>query len=565
MILAWPALGLTLFLSFFVLYMTFVPGLPSAPGLTLKHWANLSDSYLYTRILPNTGIVGIGTVLITLLFACPMAWFLNRTTMPFQHILIMLIAMVAIIPGFIKAMGWLLLFHGRIGIGNKLLMELFGLTNAPFDISGLFGMSWVMGVSLTPTMFFLISGPLQSLDPSLEEASIVAGANRISTLFRVSFPLIWPATFGGIIYTFVTAVSIFEIPALLAGTGGRTPVLATEFFHAAQPLTQVSDPAYGVAGVYGTIIAIPSLIALYFYHRMITQSYRYQTITGRGYLPRRIDLGRYTWIGVTFVAFYLVVSVFLPLLVLVWASVLPVVRFPSIDALALLTLDNYRDLPNLIGGWNVVSNTINLVVSASLLTVFSSFMISWVVVRTRFRFRRTMDFIAMLSHAVPGLAFAFSLSMLAILASRWFPFFPVRGTIAIIVLANIVNRLAYGTRITNAALLQVGRDLEESAWTCGSGTISVMWRILLPLVKPSVAYAGLWTAMLVFREVTMALILLETDNAVLATSIWTIWSRGETPVAAAAAVIMILILGGLMLVTQSFRGGQRFEADRRIF
>jgi iron(III) transport system permease protein len=545
--------------------MTFVPGLPTEPGLTLKHWANLSDSYFYTKILPNTAIVGIGTVLITLLFACPMAWFLNRTTMPFQRILITLIAMVAIVPGFIKAMGWLLLFHGRIGIGNKLLMELFGLTNAPFDIAGLFGMSWVIGVSLTPTMFFLISGPMQSLDPSMEEASIVAGANRISTLLRVSFPLIWPAIFGGIIYTFVTAVSIFEIPALLAGTGGRTPVLATEFFHAAQPMTQVSDPAYGVAGVYGTMIAIPSLIGLYFYHRTITENYRYQTITGRGYLPRRIDLGGYTWIGVTFVAFYLVVSVFLPLVVLVWTSVLPVVRFPSMDALALLTLDNYRDLPNLIGGWNVVLNTVNLVISASLLTVFSSFMISWVVVRTRFRLRRTMDFIAMLSHAVPGLAFAFSLSMIAILASRWFPFFPVRGSIAIIVLANVVNRLAYGTRITNAALLQVGRDLEESAWTCGSGTSSVIRRILVPLIRPSLAYAGMWTAMLVFREVTMALILLETSNAVLATSIWTIWSRGETPAAAAAAVIMILILGGLMLMTQSFRGGQPFESDRRIF
>ncbi len=560
MVLAWPALGLIVLLSLFVLFMTFVPNLPTEPGFTLNHWARLTDPYLYTRVLPNTAIVGVGTVLVTVVFAAPMAWLLNRTTIPLRRVFVTLIAMVAVLPGFVKAMGWLLLFHGRIGLGNKFLIDTFGLSGPLIDITaGPYGIAWVIGLTLTPTMFFLMSGPLQALDPVLEEASLVAGANRWRTVLRVSLPLVWPATLGGIIYTFMTAVSIFEIPALLGGIGGRTPVLATEIFHAVYPATPIGAPAYGVAGVYGILIALPSLATLYLYQQTIAQSHRYETITGRGYNPKRVDLGWFTWVAVGFVAFYLLLAVLLPMLVLVWTSVLPILRMPSAQALTLLTFDNYRTLTDMIDVWDVIMNTVILVLSTLVLTVFFSFMISWVVVRTRFRIRFTMDAIALLSHAVPGLGFAFALVMIAILASRWAPFLPLKGTIAIIVLANLINRLAYCTRITNAALLQVARDLEESAVICGAENTRVIWDIIVPLVKPSLLYAGLWTAILTFREVSMALMLLETDNFVLATSIWIIWSSGDAPAASAAAVIMILVLAGLVLLAQVLTGGKSGE------
>lgn len=112
---------------------------------------------------------------------------------------------------------------------------------------------------------------MRALDPSLEEAGAVAGVSQWRTLLRVSFPLMWPGTHAGIIYTFMTAISIFEVPVLLGAGSGKVPVLATELFYAVRPADPgIGDMAYGVAGVYGILIAAPSIIALYFYLRILT-------------------------------------------------------------------------------------------------------------------------------------------------------------------------------------------------------------------------------------------------------------------------------------------------------
>ena len=79
-------------LLLFVFYMTFVPGLPTTPGLTLEHWTDVASSYMLTEVIPNTLIVGIGTVLVASFFSLPLAWLLNRTSLPFRNTFITLMA-----------------------------------------------------------------------------------------------------------------------------------------------------------------------------------------------------------------------------------------------------------------------------------------------------------------------------------------------------------------------------------------------------------------------------------------------------------------------------------------
>jgi len=395
-------------------------------------------------------IVGFVTILVVTFFALPLAWLLNRTSLPFRDTFIALMAVVVIVPGFIKAMGWVMLLNERIGVVNKGLEALLGLDTVPLTVmNNPYGMAWVMGLMLTPTMFFLISGPMRALDPSFEEAASVSGLNGWRTLLRVSFPLVWPGTLAGIIYVFMTAISIFEVPAMLGAASGKVPVLATELFYTVRPGgIEMIDPAYGAAGVYGMLIALPSIVALYFYLRLLTQARRHEVITGKGYRPRDLDLGRFKWLGLGFVVLYLMLAVALPMLLLLWASFLPLLQMPSMEALSKVNLAHYDDLLVALGGVGVIRNTVVLMVSVSLLVVFFSFMVSWVVVRVRGRFYKTVDMIAMLPHAIPGLAFALALMMLGIYAARWFPWLPFSGTLGIIVVANVINRLSYGTRET---------------------------------------------------------------------------------------------------------------------
>lgn len=541
----------------FVLYMTFVPGLPTEPGFTLRHWALALDARLWTTVIPNTMIVGFGAILIASFFALPLAWFLNRTSLPMRTVFTTLIAVVAIIPGFILAMGWIMLLDERIGLLNLLIARVTGLESVPLSVkNNPYGIAWVMGVILTPPIFFMLAGPMRALDPALEEAANVAGFTAWKTVMRVSLPLVWPGILGALIYTFMTAVSIFEIPALLGAASGKVPILSSEIFFAVRPGGPLTATfAYGAAGVYGILLAVPSLAALYIYLRMLARSERYWVITGKAYRPREITLGRAKWLGLALVASYLMLAAILPLCVLVWSSLMPVLQLPTAESLAKVSLRNYSGLLETLGGFAVIRNTVSIVLMVSLSVCFISFMVSWVVVRTRFRLRKLLDMLAMLPHAIPGLAFAFALAMGGILCSVYFPSLPVSGTLGIIVVAHVINRLPFGTRITNAALAQLHPELEESAQVCGMRNTILMRRIVLPLVKPSLLYLAIWTAMLSFQEVTMALFLSGPHNQVLSVSIWELWEGGNIGRASAGAVAMIAVTGSLMLIIFKITSG----------
>lgn len=555
--ITWLILSVVIVLLMFVLYMTFVPSLPTEPGFTLKHWSNLASSRLLTKVIPNTAIVGFGTIAVGAFFALPLAWLLNRTTLPFRTTFTSMIAVTPIIPGFILAMGWIMLLDERIGLINNIAASLFGFSTIPLSVKDSpWGIAWVLGLILTPGIFFMVAGPLCRIDPSLEEAASVIGMRQLTTLRRVTLPLVWPGILGGLIYSFMTAVSIFEIPAMLGAASGKVPVLASEIFYSVRPGGPLTVTfAYGAAGVYGMLLAAPSLVALYLYLRVLERAERYQVITGKGYRPREIDLGPWNFIGIGFVVLYLVLAFGLPLLVLVWVSLMPVLQMPSMAVLAKLSFENYHYLLEDLGGIDVLWNTAVLVLCVSLLVCFSSFMISWVVVRTQSGSRKVIDMLAMIPHAIPGLAFAFALVMLGILASRWLPWLPLSGTVGIIVVAHIINRISYGTRVMNSALTQVHHELEEVAQVCGTGTPTIMRTIILPLIKPSVIYLVLWTAMLSYQEVTMALFLSGPQNQVLSVSIWQLWEGGDVGIAAAGAVAMVATTGPLAFGILRLAGG----------
>jgi iron(III) transport system permease protein len=559
---AWFGCGVVILLVLFVLWMSFVAGVPTTPDYTLQNYSDAFDGYLFQRVIPNTAIVGLGTVAVVLFFSVPLAWLLHRTDVPYRELWITLIAVAVIVPGFLKAMGWVMLLSPKIGLINKLSMYLFGLSQPPLAIDNVWGVAFVQGLMLTPTMFFLLAGPVRSMDPALEEAAQVSGATVWRTMWWVSLPVLWPAILGGAIYTFMTAISIFEVAALLGGIG-KTPVLATELFLNTNPIGDASGiPRYGMSGVYGLMIAVPSLIALYYYLRVIERGHRYAVVTGKGYRPRDFELGRARAAALGFVVFYLLLAVVLPLSVLVWASLLPHLTMPSVEALSLVSLKWYRGIMNVIGGVDVILNTVVLTIVTPIVVLFFSFMISWVVVRTRVSGRKMIDTIAMLPHAIPGLGFAFALTVAAIVAAKWLPWLPLYQTIGIIILANAVNRLSYVTRITNAALLQVGRELEESAQVCGARRFGTMWWVIAPLVRTSLVFGGLWTGLLVFREISMPLMLAGPNNQVLSVRIWAKWESGALNEASALGVIMVLAMGAIIFVAQRVSGQRLVQAQQ---
>lgn len=548
LIIGGSPLVVVVLLALLVLYTTFVPRLPTTPQWTLANWSLLADAHLWTVVMPNTLIVGFGAVAVTLFFAGPAAWLLVRTTIPGKNFLLTCVALVMVIPPFVKSMGWVLLLNERIGIINKIVVGLFPIQSFPVSMNNVWGISWVMGLTLMPTTFFLIAGPMRQMDPAMEEAASICGANRLKTFIYVDMPLIWPAIVAAGIFTFMTAISLFEVPAIIVGLGGSTPVLSTEMFFSVYGGDSGTTIRYGAAGVYAVIMMVPCLIGLYFYFKVIGKAHRFRVVTGKGYRPRDLDIGWWKWPGLIFIGFFLLCAAVLPLLWLIWIS-LASFRLPSIDALSHLSFQYYEpeDILNKFGGWDTIINTGILVFWVCVFAVLISVMISWVVVRTKLKIGRLFDVAAILPHAIPGLAFAFALFIIALTTEVWTGFVLV-GTMSVLVAANVLSHLSYTTRVTNAALIQIHNELEEASRTCGVSPFKTIFFVLIPLIRPALVFVTIWVALRTFREMTTALFLTGTDNKVMAVEVWMMWNEGGLAQAAAGAVVMTLGCAILLFV-----------------
>ena len=528
-----------------VVLMSLRTGFPGEGGaLTLANFAAVYSNPGTYKVLANTLLFATGTVFVTLVFAVPLVWLLMRTDLPLKGTIYVLMTVGILIPVFLRTIAWILLLSPRIGLVNQWARQLFGLEQPLLSLYNIPGMAFIQGVSFVPSAFFMLAAAYRTMDPALEEAAYTSGVSKLQTFLRINVPITLPAIAGVMVYLFMTAIAVFEVPAII-GFPARILVLSALIFTSTNPPTGL--PNYGQAGAYGAIMLAAGLILAYFYTRLVRHGKKYTVITGRGYRPREIALGSWKWPALAFVFVYLAMEVFIPFLVLLWASLLPHLQLPSAESLAQMTFDNYTHIFDHVGALPFI-NTAILMFVVPTATMVLSVLVSWVVVRTNVSFRGALDTLAFVPHAIPGILLAVGLAYLG-LAYR--NYFPVYGTILIIAIAHTINWIAYGTRTTNGVMIQVHRELEEAGKVSGASTPTVLGRIVLPLIAAGIFNSWIWISMLSYREVTMALALGTRKNLVISTIVWQFWGNGWVPQVAALGVVLVLfaviVVGGLKI------------------
>ena len=528
-----------------IVLMSLRTGFPGEGGpLTLANFAAVYSHPGTYKVLANTLLFASGTVIVTLVFAVPLVWLLMRTDLPYKGTIYVLMTVGILIPVFLRTIAWILLLSPRIGLVNQWARDLFGLEQPLLSLYNIPGMAFIQGVSFVPSAFFMLAAAYRTMDPALEEAAYTSGVSKLQTFLRINVPITLPAIAGVMVYLFMTAIAVFEVPAII-GFPARILVLSALIFTSTNPPTGL--PNYGLAGAYGAIMLAAGLLLAYFYVRLVQHGKKYTVITGRGYRPREIALGRWKWPALAFALLYLSMEVFIPFLVLVWVSLLPHLQLPSAEAFAQISLENFEHIFDHVGVLPFI-NTAILMFAVPTVTMVFSVLISWVVVRTNVSFRGSLDTLAFLPHALPGILLAIGLAYLG-LAYR--AYFPVYGTIAIIAIAHTITWIAYGTRTTNGVMIQVHRELEEAGKVSGASTATVLGRIILPLIAAGIFNSWIWISMLSYREVTMALALGTRKNLVISTVVWQFWGNGWVPQVAALGVVLVLfavvVVGGLKI------------------
>ncbi|HXP92306.1 MAG TPA: iron ABC transporter permease [Candidatus Binatia bacterium] len=481
------------------------------------------------RVLWNSIELAVIATALAFFFGLPIAWLVERTNLRGKATVVAVMLVSILVPGFASAMGWLFLLHPKIG--------LFHL----FNVVSVAGMGVIMGFQLAPVAFLMTGSVLRAMDRQLEEAAFTAGAPPLETIRRVVLPLARPALVSAAIYVFIIAFGTFDVPAII-GWSNRIFTFSTYIFLQTNP--QAGLPDYGRAGALSVAVLIAALALTVWTRYLSLDAQRYAVVTGKAYQPRLLSLGRWTYVAYAFVAFYLVAGIILPLAVVVWESFLPFVQAPSPAAFSHLTMANYAAL----GGdafFSSLANSVILMTLVPLIVLVFSFAFTWIGFRTRFRGRTLLDGIAFLPHAVPSVIMAVGV----IIFSLYFLKYVVNiyGTIWIMVFAFAATWISYGTRMTNASLLQLHRELEESAAIGGASTWAIVREIVLPLMSRGLLLAWIYLVILSGRELTLSVMLTTPGNTTVPAFVWTNWLTGGLTRGAAVTICYLLCLSPLIV------------------
>jgi iron(III) transport system permease protein len=490
------------------------------------------DSKTYS-VLWTTLLFSGGTLLFAFAVSLTFAWLVERTDLPARNSVFVLLVAPQGIPGVIMGVSWSLLLNPTNGLVNLALRHVTGPTgHGPLNVYSLFWMIIVQGMKLVPLTFLLVSASLRGMNASMEEAARASGASFPTVVRRVTLPLLKPALIGALIYEFIAVVESVDIPLLL-GVPGHVHVLATQIYFAAHPA--VGLPKYGIGATNGGILLVLALIPILFYNRIV-KSGSYATVTGKTFRPKEMKLGRWKPLAVVVTWGYILVSFFVPFLVLLWTSMQPYVSEVDAAAFHRLTFKAYGNTLTSDLFASALKNTLLVAFFSAAMAMILAVLVSWIVVRSRSRFSWMVDLMAFMPHAMPGVVIGLAVLMIYLILPL-----PIYGTFWIIVIAMGTQYISLGTRVTTGGIAQIQRSLEEAAEASGASHWQVWRRVLLPLLRPVFINGFLLVLLASVQNLTLPIMLYVPGNEVLSSLIYTRWSSGHVADTAVISVVVTVI------------------------
>jgi iron(III) transport system permease protein len=492
------------------------------------------------RLLFNSVQFAVGASVLAFVIGAFFAWVNERTNTPFKALFFALSVIPLIIPGILFTVSWILLASPKIGIINTALQGAFGTDLVFVNVYSMAGMIWVDGLHYSPMAFLLMTAAFRSMDPALEESALMSGASVPQIAWRITTKLAWPAVLASLIILFVRSIESFEVPALLG-----LPVGIEVYTSAIYQAIHRYPSQIGLAAAYAiTLLAICSL-GIYFQSRLSSHDNRFSTVTGKGYRPRVMDLGRWRYLTAALFILYFFVVVALPFLVLLWSSLQKYYTAPSLEALNNLTLNSYRTVLDMPAFGTAVWNSVLLSLGSATVIMLLTSVLAWIVVRTRLPGRWLIDNLASLPLVFPGLVLGLSI----MICYLYVPI-GVYGTVWIMLIAYVTRFLPYGMRYASTSMLQIHKELEESAAMSGASWGMTFRRIILPLLKPGLIAGWIYIVIVSIRELSSSILLYSPGSEVVSIMIWELWQNGQYVELSALGVMLIAALFCFVMLAQ---------------
>jgi iron(III) transport system permease protein len=548
-----PQLSVVLFVGVVIAYLSLSPtlmlfygsfrtkplGVPS--DYSLAHYINAYTDPLTYELLLNSFLFASGSALLATLLAATLAWISIRTNAPFRKLFELTAIVPNIFPPVMLAVSWTILLSPRTGLINRMLIDLFGLAEAPFNIYSIPGMIFVEALITAPLAFLLISAALYSMDPALEESARVAGSSNLQIARRITLPIIRPALLAATMLNFVRAIESFDTPAIIA-LPARIEVFTTKIYREA---IGAFPPNQNLAAAYAVSLLIITMIFVYFYRRLTARSERYVTVSGRGYRPMIIDLGKWRYGAAALAASILLLIVVLPFLVVIYVSFVTYVHVPGAKTWELLTLDNYRANLNDARTFRALRNSLLLAVGGATLCMLIAALTAWVTTKSKAAGRGIIEALTFIPWAFPGTALAIGLLWTYVYVPL-----PIYGTLWILLIGYITRFLPYGLRTMTSTIVQLHDDLQQASMVCGASFLATFRRILLPLLRPGFIAGWIILSTIYLREFSMSVFLYSPGSEPLGPLLYHFYVDGNLGPMCSLALLVSMVCIALIVIAR---------------
>ena len=510
---------------------------PDTGAFTLANYAAAYSRSRYVDALVNSLILGAAAATLCLIFGTPLAWALSRTDMPAKGLIWVSILGTFIIPPYLGAVGWILLAGPNAGWLNRAAVALTGADKGPFNIYTMPGLVLVTACYSFPYVFMFTKSALDLISSEMEDAANILGAGNLRTTLSITLPLALPAMLGAFILVFLEAIALFGSPALIA-LPGRFHVVTTQLWQFFE-----YPPKVGVAAAYAMpLLAITVL--LFWIQRRITSRKGYISLTGKGGERRPIELGAWKWPLLAYCLFVCTLSFFMPMVVICQAALAKAWgRGFSLDNLTLRNL--YFTLFENTLTRNAVVNTFLYAGSAAVIAVLLALSVAYIVNRQLVGkvLGNVLSFVTMAPFVIPGIVLA-----IGFYAAYTHPPLLLYGTAWILILAFATRFLPIAYANSSAAIRSVNPELEDAVRILGGTRLTAIRRVVLPLLKRSLAGAFILVFIPGTRELSSAIFLYSINTQVLSVLLFDKSDEGNFEMLAAIGLILVVITVILILI-----------------
>ncbi len=517
----------------------------------------LSYALLIKPLMNSVGI-GICVTILGVGVGTGLAWLLVRTNIHGKGVFGAMVVIPYMMPSWVLALAWLSLFkNDRIGGSEGMFTSFFGVQPPDWVSYGFFPIVICLSLHYYAYGYLLMSGALATVDSELEEAGAICGMNRRQRLWRITLPLLMPALGSAIVLTFIRILGTFGTPALLG--------LPVRFFtFSTQIYASLNARNNGDAYVLALVLIVMAITFIWINSRIIGIRKSFVTLTGKGFRQNEIGLGVWRWPATIAVAAFVVISVVLPMLILLWESLIMTPGEYTLEGLTSHFWFGEGDAdiaygePGIVHSPGILTalwNSCKLGVTAAVLNGMMGLLIGYAAVRGRGSLlSKWLEGVTFAPYIFPSIALG--AIYIGMFSTPFGPLPALYGTFAILVLITVVKNLPFTSRTGIAAMMQIDNSLEETARVQGIGWFRRMARIIIPMSTSGLISGMLLTFITAMRELSLIILLLSPTNMVLTGLIFNYNEQDMTQHSGAVTLLLVMIIIGVNLLVRVLTGGK---------